>query len=270
MPRIRSIKPEFFTSEDVSALPLRARLTWIGLWLHCDDHGRTKDAVKLLKGVVWPLDNVSLRDVEEDLSTLAAGGRIVRYEVAGIRYLAVVNWHYHQSINRMGRAKCPPPPVSVRTPGPGEHGHCAECWTHFKAHGGLSESSRPVDNSIVEISPGQSDFVDITEDSLSPHGALTPGREGSREGKGGEGASARPPDRCPRHTNHPDPPPCRACGEARRNAETQDQLHTRARATAMHRCRLCDGDGWRYEPGRRLVQTPYIRCNHQPDQAGPP
>lgn len=40
MAKIRSIKPDFFTSEDVSALPLRARLTWIGLWTHCDDHGR--------------------------------------------------------------------------------------------------------------------------------------------------------------------------------------------------------------------------------------
>jgi hypothetical protein len=42
MPRIRSIKPDFFKSEDVAALPLRARLLWIGLWTQCDDHGRTR------------------------------------------------------------------------------------------------------------------------------------------------------------------------------------------------------------------------------------
>ena len=109
MAKIRSIKPEFFTSEDVSALPLRARLTWIGLWTHCDDHGRAKDNVKLIKAAIWPLDDVSLRDVEEDLAQLAAGGRIIRYEVDGHRYLQVTNWH-HQYIAKPSKAKAPPPP----------------------------------------------------------------------------------------------------------------------------------------------------------------
>lgn len=81
MPRIRSIKPSFFLSEDVAALPLRARLLWIGLWTHCDDAGRAKDNARLIKGAVWPLDNVTLADIEDDLATLADHGRIVRYEV---------------------------------------------------------------------------------------------------------------------------------------------------------------------------------------------
>jgi hypothetical protein len=34
----------------------RARLTWIGLWTQCDDQGRTKDHVKLIKADVWPPD----------------------------------------------------------------------------------------------------------------------------------------------------------------------------------------------------------------------
>lgn len=110
MPRIRTIKPSFFQSEDVSALPMRARLTWIGLWTHCDDHGRTKDNVKLIKANVWALDDVTLRDVEDDLETLAAHGRIVRYEVDGERYLAIVNWHDHQSIQKKQESKIPPPP----------------------------------------------------------------------------------------------------------------------------------------------------------------
>jgi hypothetical protein len=113
MARIRSIKPDFFESEDVSALPLRARLTWIGLWVHCDNYGRCKDNVKLVKKNVWPLDPVSLRDVEEDLATLAAHGRIVRYSVDGAGYLAVVNWGRHQHIARPGLPKYPAPPTSV-------------------------------------------------------------------------------------------------------------------------------------------------------------
>lgn len=109
MPRIRSIKPGFFRSEDVSALPFRARLTWVGLWTHCDDQGRAKDNSRLIKGDVWPLDNVSLRDIDEDLETLADHGRIVRYEVDGKRYLEIVNWHAHQSISKPSPSRIPAP-----------------------------------------------------------------------------------------------------------------------------------------------------------------
>ena len=95
MARIRNIKPEFFTSEAVSELPIRARLTWIGLWTHCDNHGRARDNVKLIKAAVWPLDEVTLKDIEEDLATLARHGRIVRYSVRGKRYLVITNWGEH-------------------------------------------------------------------------------------------------------------------------------------------------------------------------------
>jgi hypothetical protein len=111
MARIRTIKPSFFASEDVSALPLRARLTWIGLWTHCDDAGRTKDNVKLIKAAVWPLDDVSLKEVEQDLVTLAGHGRIVRYQVDGKRYLVITNWREHQKINKPTESKVPPPPA---------------------------------------------------------------------------------------------------------------------------------------------------------------
>lgn len=110
MARIRSIKPGFFASEDVSALPLRARLTWIGLWTHCDDQGRAKDHAKLIKAAVWPLDAVTLGEIEEDLATLAAHQRIVRYQVDGKRYLEVVNWHDHQRPNKPTLSRLPAPP----------------------------------------------------------------------------------------------------------------------------------------------------------------
>lgn len=116
MARIRTIKPSFFASEDVSVLPMRARLTWIGLWTQCDDEGRTKDNAKLIKAAVWPLDNVTLRDIEEDLATLAVRGRIVRYEVDGKRYLAITNWREHQKINKPTPSRIPPPTMNGGPP----------------------------------------------------------------------------------------------------------------------------------------------------------
>lgn len=197
MPRIRSIKPNFFKSEDVSALPLRARLTWIGLWTQCDDHGRYKDSVRLIKGDLWPLDDVSLRDIEEDLSILEEQRRLVRYEVDGKRYLAVVNWHAHQAINRPGKPKHPAPPAPLGSTDPDDENHCDVC-------------AKPGTGTLVKSSPTA--HAPLTEPSL---------QEGKgEEGKGGDaraGASlSAPPPRCPRHLNLTNPPNCGPCADARR------------------------------------------------------
>lgn len=203
MARIRTIKPEFFTSEDVSALPLRARLTWIGLWTHCDDHGRTKDVPRLIKAAIWPLDEITLSDVEEDLEVLAAHGRIVRYSADARNYLAIVNWHDHQAINRPGKARHPAPPVPT---------------------GGLAKPDGDAPCKECTPSPQGS----LTYDSLNPHGALTSGGEQGGE-QGGERASGRdgtlaypighgpePPRKCPAHERTHSSTPCGACGDARR------------------------------------------------------
>lgn len=235
MARIRSIKPSFFRSEDVSALPLRARLTWIGLWTHCDDAGRTKDNVRLIKGDIWPLDEVSLKDIEDDLETLAAQGRIVRYEVDGKRYLEITNWRDHQAIQKPTESKLPPPPAPV----PPSNG----------------SGSPPV-------------VVPETADSPTAR----KGREG--KGREGTRASAQepPPPKCPTHLDEPNPPPCRACGDHRRHREQwdrnrataagqaqQNRARTEAEANrlAIAACPLCDDSGY---VGVR-------QCGHDPDQA---
>ena len=173
MARIRSIKPEFFQSEDVASLSLRARLTWLGIWTQVDDHGRMKDNARVIKGAVWPLDdNIKASHVETDLEALAEQGAILRYEVDGTRYLQVSNWTKHQVINRPSGAKCPPPEGDS-----------------VMAHGGL------------------------TEDSLKAHGGK--GREGKGNGKEGTRESV-PEAKCDKHRLTDKPPPCRACGDARR------------------------------------------------------
>lgn len=137
MARIRTIKPTFFTSEDVSVLPLRARLTWIGLWTHCDDSGRAKDNARLIKAAIWPLDDMSLGQVEEDLSTLADHGRIVRYEVGGQRFLEVTNWSEHQKISRPTPSKIPAPSLNA-------HGELSEASSQ-EGKGREGKGSEPAD-----------------------------------------------------------------------------------------------------------------------------
>lgn len=196
MPRIRSIKPSFFQSDDVSALPLRARLTWIGLWTHCDDAGRTKDHARLIKAAIWPLDEVSLADIEEDLSILYSQGRIVRYEVNGQRYLEITNWSEHQAINRATPSRIPPPSVNGHVP--------------------LSESSHQ-EGKGREGKGGDA----RARGTVTPVTAVTP-------------KESPPPRTCPKHPNGTDDP-CRACQRAREAAEAW-AAEKRERARTARKC----------------------------------
>src|SRR6266704_6234978 len=97
MARIRSIKPEFFTSETVAGLSVHARLTFIGLWTYADDAGRALDNPRLIKAAVWPLDDdVSAGDITRHLDELAKSGRLCRYVLDGKRYLHFPTWDEHQ------------------------------------------------------------------------------------------------------------------------------------------------------------------------------
>lgn len=232
MARIRSIKPGFFRSEDVSALPLRARLTWIGLWTQCDDQGRTKDNPRLIKGDIWPLDEVSLSDIEEDLAELAHHGRILRYEVEGKRYLEVANWSEHQKIDRPSKSLIPPPASNMsrdRGPRSGQSpaGQCAP---------------EPREAVAPELSTGPRVVLDESSTKArAGKGGEGKGEEGTRERARDVEPSTNPqppepPPKCPKHLETADPPSCRDCRDAR---IANDAWHTarNRRAAAAPRCR---------------------------------
>jgi hypothetical protein len=114
--RIRTIKPEFFTSIPLSRLSLGARLTFIGLWTYCDDDGRARDEPRLVKAAIWPLeDNLPAEGVDVQLDELADAGLIQRYAVDGERYLAIKNWKEHQRIDKPKESKLPAPPTRRAT-----------------------------------------------------------------------------------------------------------------------------------------------------------
>lgn len=108
MARIRTIKPDFFTSLTVEEIDDPwARLTFIGLWTHCDDEGRCVDDARLIKGALYALNDRVSADVEVDLKTLGSLGLIHRYAVNGRRYIEVAGWAEHQRINRPTPSKIP-------------------------------------------------------------------------------------------------------------------------------------------------------------------
>lgn len=257
MARIRTIKPSFFRSEDVSVLPLRARLTWIGLWTHCDDAGRAKDNARLIKGDVWPLDDVNLREIEEDLETLAGHGRIVRYEVDGKRYLEIANWRDHQAISKPTASKIPGPGTDRASqpdrPSPPGSGTVPAVLPEDSgnAPGGLPEDSRgerkgregkgregDARASANPPAPTVPNFLppENSNDTHKPNPPQHPEDPPSVTPPGRLDPDEPPPARCPEHIRTlGEVPPCRRCGAAK--AERQQWQKHRAAITAETRSR---------------------------------
>jgi len=106
--RIRSIKPEAFTSETLAGQSVHARWTFAGLWTYVDDDGRGRANAGLIKAAVWPLDDdVTPKHVDAILDELEDAYLICRYEVDGKGYLHVVNFDEHQHPNRPVPSKLP-------------------------------------------------------------------------------------------------------------------------------------------------------------------
>lgn len=99
MARIRTIKPEFWVSEQVVECSTTARLLFIGLWNFCDDAGIHSASPRSLKMEVFPGDDFTADDVQKLVDELIAAGLLVFYEVGGKGYWKVTGWH-HQKIEK--------------------------------------------------------------------------------------------------------------------------------------------------------------------------
>lgn len=110
--RIRSIKPEFWSSEDIGDLPWDVRLLFIGLWSYVADSGVGRDNPKLILADLFPLEDdprETLATVSRGLATLSDAGLITRYRVGTKRFLHIANWAAHQKIDKPTRSPFPPP-----------------------------------------------------------------------------------------------------------------------------------------------------------------
>lgn len=108
MGRIRTIKPEFFTSLDMAEHDLFTRLVFIGLWTHCDDYGRCQYEPRLIHAALFPLESgVSPEDLRRSLEALHTSGQVLIYGNGGRAYLEVVKWADHQRVSHPGKDRLP-------------------------------------------------------------------------------------------------------------------------------------------------------------------
>lgn len=106
MARIRTIKPEFFTSEDIVSLTPLARLLYVALWCEADREGRMVWKPVTFKMRYFPGDSCQ---IEELCTEITSRRLIVLY---GSGYAHIPSFKAHQHINpRESASQLPEPGI---------------------------------------------------------------------------------------------------------------------------------------------------------------
>ncbi|WP_432731453.1 hypothetical protein [Variovorax sp. W6] len=169
MARIRTTKPEFYTSEQVMNLSISARFAFQGLWIFCDDGGNHPASAKTLKAEVFPSDDLTSTQVQALVDEMLEQGLLVIYEAGGKQYWHVTGWQRHQRIDK----------PNYKHPKFGEASPLAT--------GPVSEASPSAPAPVTDLSPNSPEPFE--ECSSNAPGTFHPGVEGiGVEGIGVEGS----------------------------------------------------------------------------------
>lgn len=161
MPRIRTIKPEFFGSPDTAKASFKARLLYIAMWCWADDYGVGLTNLQSLAGFAFEHDDTSASEVQSLLSEVQGSFGVVFYTVGGRYYYAIPSWDDHQKTQRK---------AARRNPGPDHPEACPD--QRFNDLQGTSEWTQGT--------------------SVHPQGDVDPGKgKGTGEKEQGKGNSAQ-------------------------------------------------------------------------------
>jgi hypothetical protein len=100
MSRIRTIKPEFWTSEQIIACSTIARLLFIGMFNFADDNGVHPASYIRLKAEIFPGDNFTTTEIKQWVDELINNRLIQKYIVEDKAYLIITGWKNHQKIEK--------------------------------------------------------------------------------------------------------------------------------------------------------------------------
>nr|DAS93701.1 MAG TPA: replisome organizer [Caudoviricetes sp.] len=275
MPRIRTIKPEFWSSPDVAKASAVARLAYIGMWNWADDYGRGTLNLKELEGFIFPNDDIKelsvgtsenfRRVVKEVVDTFG----IIIYEVHGRTYYAIPTWADHQRTERKAKSKYPAPEDGENVSDQWSDG---SSYTFLRAASevptqGGGSSRKPEHRNRGTGEQGNRGREGVKETS-NPTGGQHPNTENPQpqnldELAAAHAASQPDPRRCKEH-QHLAPgtvPDCGRCAEARRAYEESQKAEKadrrKQRRAAIDACDRCDHNGMRYKDGEAW------HCDHQ-------
>ena len=110
MARIRTIKPEFWSSPGMSTVNPYARLLFIAMWGWADDYGVGTANPKELGGFAFPEEeHIDSADIRRMLGEIRRVFGVVFYRVGNRPYYYIPSWEKHQRVDRRSKQRHPMP-----------------------------------------------------------------------------------------------------------------------------------------------------------------
>jgi hypothetical protein len=111
MPRVRTIKPQFWLDENLGKVSRDVRLLYIGLWNLSDDHGVFEWRPQKIKIQLCPYDtDIDGEKIERWLEELVAIGDIMSFEYENKKYGFIPTFLSHQDIKNPSKWTFAPVP----------------------------------------------------------------------------------------------------------------------------------------------------------------
>jgi hypothetical protein len=109
MPRIRTIKPDFWNDEKLGQEPEAIMLTFIGLWNFADDYGVVKANQLWLKNQIYPYkDKLRIDVFSAWLQRLSELEAIILFTYRGENFYCIRTFRKHQKVDKPSKARnCP-------------------------------------------------------------------------------------------------------------------------------------------------------------------
>jgi len=166
MPRIRTIKPEYWSSPGIETISPWSRLLFIAMWNWADDAGRGTCQLRELQGFAFPYDDeedapeaATMAGFKRTLAEVRDQYGVIFYKVSGRPYYAIPSWKRHQRNERTAQSKYPGP----------EEGEGWDFLARDQRRGGTSDIVRPA---VAEGGNGPSE--DGADPGVTPEDENTP------------------------------------------------------------------------------------------------
>lgn len=108
MARIRTVKPEFFTSPDTARASMEARLLYIAMWCWADDYGIGEANMLALRAFAFPEEDHYLsKEIQSLCKEVADCYGVVFYTNKNRRFYEIPSWDEHQKTQRRAKGRNP-------------------------------------------------------------------------------------------------------------------------------------------------------------------
>ena len=104
----RILKQEICTGEEVDLLSWFEEVLFYRLIVNCDDYGCFDRRAKIIKAALFPLKEVTTKQIDNAVDRLSTVGLVRVYEVQGRPYLQLTTWSKHQRL-RNSKHRYPTP-----------------------------------------------------------------------------------------------------------------------------------------------------------------